>query len=251
MARYQKLRAGDPVTRISASAYNEMIDMLQWWRSAFRTGGGPVGGTDYDQGVFLAKNETGGNLAAYSVVGIGGPLITPTDNLTEFKNRTPLSVVTPDIDAHASAFGVALDICGTGAFVRVCVSGLVPVLLDVTNEDDTSAGIDDGETTHLVTGGEGVPIVWKDAAEKEDGNGHRWGLVLLGGKVILPPGTTTNDILRWEADESGSSSSGEGGRWVIHEAPSDEGEWVLAVVEGVMQWREVKPFTCGDESSGS
>lgn len=80
----------------------------------------------------------------------------------------------------------------------------------------------------------------------------------------IPNGTTTNDILRWEAeeaDQSSSSSSGDqsgspssgtgGGQWVIEPAPSDEGEWILAVVEGVMQWREVKPFTCGDESSGS
>lgn len=81
---------------------------------------------------------------------------------------------------------------------------------------------------------------------------QRKAFIPVSSSTTIPNGTTTNDILRWEADQSGSSSSGEGGgQWVIEPAPSEEGEWVLAVVEGVMQWREVKPFTCGDESSGS
>jgi hypothetical protein len=69
----------------------------------------------------------------------------------------------------------------------------------------------------------------------------------------LPDGDNTNDILRWEegGSGSGSGSASEEGRWVIHPAPPTDGDWVLMVRDGVMEWVECTPFSCDESWSDS
>jgi hypothetical protein len=170
-----KLKSGALVTDISVSAYNDMLDMLRWWKQTQRNGGQGSFSSDYNQGVFLCKNASGGDLPAFSVVGINGPLFTPTYNLQEFKNKTVLTASTPDADYHTKKFGVLLNPCSNNGIARVCVCGLTPVQLSVQSEDDTICGIADGYSTHLITGSGETPIFWKDS-----GTGTKWGLVFLG-----------------------------------------------------------------------
>jgi len=170
-----KLKSGALVTDISVSAYNDMLDMLRWWKQTQRNGGQGSFSSDYNQGVFLCKNASGGDLPAFSVVGINGPLFTPTYNLQEFKNKTVLTASTPDADYHTKKFGVLLNPCSNNGIARVCVCGLTPVQLSVQSEDDTICGIADGYSTHLITGSGETPIIWKDS-----GTGTKWGLVFIG-----------------------------------------------------------------------
>jgi hypothetical protein len=65
--------------------------------------------------------------------------------------------------------------------------------------------------------------------------------LVIGGAVGLPPGTTDNDILRW--DHTGTGSGGEG-EWVIHSAPASSGTFALTVVDGTMTWTEFTEFEC-------
>ena len=39
---YQKLPDGSPVTKFSVTVYNQTVDMLQWWKTNFRSGGPPL-----------------------------------------------------------------------------------------------------------------------------------------------------------------------------------------------------------------
>jgi len=175
-----KLKSGALVTDISVSAYNDMLDMLRWWKQTQRTGAGSGPRGDYNRGVFNGRNDLEFSLDIFSVVGINGPLIAPTYNEQEFKNKSSLKLTVPETPAHDNKFAITLEPCPAGSICKVCVCGMVPVLLDVVNESDEFASIDDSVTSNLITGGSGVPIIWKDAEGGENIAGLRWGLVLLG-----------------------------------------------------------------------
>jgi hypothetical protein len=55
---------------------------------------------------------------------------------------------------------------------------------------------------------------------------------LIGGTNGIPPGTTVNDLLRWD-----------GTNWVVFPASSPEGKWVLGIVDGVMTWMQTEGCT--------
>jgi hypothetical protein len=82
---FKPLVPGDPVTKMSRTAYNLMLQMLKWWQTAGGGRGLPSSMVDRDQSVFSCRNDSGEDVDEYGVVGIDGPLITPTDNEREFQ----------------------------------------------------------------------------------------------------------------------------------------------------------------------
>jgi hypothetical protein len=186
--RYQKLPTGASVTDFSITVYNDAIDMLQWWKSQYRTGGGPQKNlVDWDQSVFKIDNAAGADLDEYDIVGVDGSLYVPGDNLDSFMQKTPLNGVAPASPDHLQRFGVALEAnkSGSGIMVRVLKSGMVPVRLKVVSEYHKYARIDDGATDHLISDCVGYPIEWLDEAENEITTGIRWALVTIGGAANL------------------------------------------------------------------
>jgi hypothetical protein len=201
---YAKLPPGAKVTDISRTVYNRTVEMLEWWDAQFKFGQGKCPGVGTDRSVFYCKNSTGGDRESFDVVGLENPLFEPTENLNEFLWKTPLEGVLPDAEDHKDSFGILVEPCKAGRPSKVCVCGMVPVRLDVTDESDLYATIDDGDASHLVTGPIGVRIVWKDVVGNEDGNGNRWGLVLLGEQFTGPIfGKLKSDLAYNDTDPSG------------------------------------------------
>ena len=56
-----------------------------------------------DADVVLVRNDSGADVGRFGILGIGGPIITPEDNLDEFKRMVAVSGVTP----HCSGLGRA------------------------------------------------------------------------------------------------------------------------------------------------
>lgn len=65
-------------------------------------------------------------------------------------------------------------------------------------------------------------------------DGNVWEILSTTGTSV-PDGTTTNDILRWDATNE---------EWVIFAAPSTSGTWFLTVVNGTMTWKEAGTGAC-------
>ncbi len=173
---FRKLPSDATPFQMSRTAYNQMIDMLNWWKgSAFRTGAGRQNNLfDFDQSVFLIKNGSGSDFGtSYGVLGIDGPLYTPTENETEFKNLTPLTGVEPSVASHAGGkWCVLLEPVANEKIGRACLAGVVPVRVYVNGAADEfidviAAETVGGETTYLGTGASGAKIIWLEDDTEE------------------------------------------------------------------------------------
>jgi len=187
---FRKLPPHSPVTAFSLTAWNRMLDMLDWWKTRGPAGSGPLRGlTDWDQTVFRARNDTYTDLASYAVVGINGPIWAPSVGEAEFLTRTSIKVVVPVVGTHANRWGVMLEATPAGVIGRCCLAGVVPVRVYVTATTDPCCDVIDvatvdGETTYLGTGGSGAggsgaQVLWlEDGATAET---IAWAIVRLGG----------------------------------------------------------------------
>ena len=92
MAVIRKVQPGEPL-KIPAAAYNAFVDAANSTKAAMLRNGQDAG--NLGAGTVLVRNATGADLGRFSIVGIDGPVISPTDNLTEFQNRIVLSGVEP------------------------------------------------------------------------------------------------------------------------------------------------------------
>lgn len=192
---FRKIPAHSPVTAFSITAYNRMIDMLNWWQTnQGRSGGGPLQNlVDWNQGVFRVRNDTGGDLASYDPVGLGGPIFTGATGESELQNQTSQIGVAPTVADHAGGkWGVMLEAAPSGRIGRCCMAGVVPVRVYVTAVADKYVDVNDGgetvgdETVYLSTGGSGAQILWLDPDTAAEAIG--WAIVRMpGGVTITPP----------------------------------------------------------------
>ena len=184
---YRHLTRNAMPTDISITAYNKLMDMLSWWQTnQARSGGPPLKGlVDWDQCVFKTKNTSGAVVPTYGVVGLAGPLYGPTDNLSEFRNVTPMEGVEPVVADHAGGrWGVALEMIDNGCIGRCCFAGVVPTRVYVNGADDGYCDIIEGETDgdytcYLGTGQTGAQILWRENAGSGAGT-VVWAIVRLG-----------------------------------------------------------------------
>jgi hypothetical protein len=181
---YRKLPAGSPVTAFSITAWNRMIDMLNWWQTA---GGGKAiqGLADWDQTVFRARNDTGGDVWSYTPVGIDGPIWSPTDGEQEFLSQTSIKAVVPDADDHKGRWGVMLEAAPDGGIGRCCLAGVVPVRVYcrsyLDQQCDVSAAEMVGtETVYVSSGSGGAKILWWEASSDTADETIVWAIVRLG-----------------------------------------------------------------------
>ena len=217
---YKKLKSGALVTDMSRTAYNDMLDMLRWWKTqANRTGRGPIKDiVDWDQSIFLVKNNSGGDIGySYAVLGIDDPLYGPDDNEQEFLNFTSFSGVVPTVADHSGGkWCVCLEPSTGGSLCKALFSGVVPVRVYVTAKDDVYCDVIEpqtvgSETCYLGTGGRGSQILWMpDNAEPETivwaiiRLGHSEGLQTFELKEDKTPGT---EALAYRLDSTGEADT--------------------------------------------
>lgn len=189
---FRKLPAHSPVTAFSITAWNRMIDMLNWWQAQTPAFGGQAKRVvDWDQTVFRVRNDTGADLASYAVVGLGGPIFDPAaGGEPELLSQTSMKGVLPDAEDHAGGrWGVYTEATPNGSIGRCCLAGVVPLRVYVTAATDKfcdviAAETVGGETTYIGTGATGNQILWMAAGVTPET--ITWAIVRLSAGA--PPG---------------------------------------------------------------
>jgi hypothetical protein len=179
---YDKLPRGCGAGAWSVTAWNRMLDMLRWWLSQQAQTGSPGVSADQDVCMFDVQNNTGSDQDWLAVVGLDGPVFTPTDNLDGFRHKPMLKGVTPATPTHRGKWAVLLSPCPSGDIVKAAVAGVVPVRVYINNTADKFCDVIDaktvsGETCYLGTGDSGAQILWTDGTTA---NHIGWAIVRLG-----------------------------------------------------------------------
>jgi len=179
-----KVKSGDSL-KIPAATFNTFVDSARDFLARQHQQAQTGTPAAQHSGVVLVKNASGYDQDRFAVLGIDSPIITPTDNEDEFKNRVALAGVTPDGKDHFGRFVVLLEPVRSGALGRACVSGVCPAKVYVTDEDHQFADVNDGQAGYLASGETGAALIlWA-----ESGTGEVWAVVRLG--LPAESGTTT------------------------------------------------------------
>jgi len=160
--RGQKLRQG-----LTAAAWNLLIDNLK---------GGAELGAEESTGVIDPANTAlmvaDDDYPAFSVLGYGAPVKSPVDNAFAASQRPMFACDAADPNLP---FAITLRDVVNGRAVKVAVSGIVAVVVDVSDAGHTRAqpiAADSDKLESCATGG--VPVLWK-----ESGTGDKWAMVSL------------------------------------------------------------------------
>ncbi len=208
----QKVRPGQPL-RIPATAYNAFVDAAVAHKDQQDlTGRDPLRGAR-QAGIVSVKNTTAGTVPRLGVLGIDGPLFTPTANLNEFKSRVLISGVAPTVADHTSSFVITLEPIAAGKIGRAYAAGVCPVQVNITDEVHQFADVN-GSTANLESYGRGdAKILWREAA-----TGTVWTLVRLGAG-----GADTDEMNLKEIGSTGETETADTDTWDITDVQGKEG----------------------------
>ena len=170
----RKVRSGQKLS-IPAGAYNAFIDAAADYQRRTAGIGQKAEPSLRQAGIVLIRNDSGSDQNRLAVLGIDSPIIGPTSNEDEFKNRVALSCVTPAADTHEGRFVILLEPIAVGKIGRAYAAGICPARVQVKDEDHWFADVKDGETSCLESRASGAAqILWKEA-----GTGLKWAIVRL------------------------------------------------------------------------
>lgn len=183
-----RLRRGDRIRGLPGDSWNQFAEATEHYQRNRRAGLDESGATALrtTETVVLIRNETGVDLDFFAVVGLGDPLITPTENEEEFKLRRAFIGVEPAAE-HAGKFAIMahpvahVDGSADGQDIgRGVVHGVTQALVKMASLSHTFADVDAGETGHLLSAATGgAQILWREEdAEVDD---VVWAYVRLGG----------------------------------------------------------------------
>jgi hypothetical protein len=174
----KKVQAGQRL-EIPADAYNAFVDAARAERSRRHDVAQDAGRETRQTGIIRVRNTTGTDQDRYSILALREPIISPSDNLQEFKNRVSLDGEAPTGPARRERFAILLEPLAADRIGRGIVAGVTPVRIDVIRETDVYAEPIAGTTTQLRS----VPfgqtrILWKEA-----GTGVKWAVVRLSERA--------------------------------------------------------------------
>ncbi|HAT10332.1 MAG TPA: hypothetical protein DCS97_07010 [Planctomycetes bacterium] len=228
MANLQPVSPGQKLT-ISAGDYNAMLDAAR----AHRSQRGAFGAREQESGVsdsVLIRNSSGENRDRLDILAIGDPLILPSENLNAWRGRVALDGITPL--ESTGRIAVLQEPIADGAIGRAVICGVTPVSLDVIDETDTRAEMEDGIYATLRTGAQGsARIVWK-----EPGTGTKWGLVTLDGQESASPNLVVEVIQVAHGFTLGQVVKNTGVSWALAAQGDDSIGVVCKVVDADTVW---------------
>ena len=168
---------------VPKESYNAFVDAAE----AHRNRVGVIHRSDLfardDSGIITIRNDSGSDRDRFDVLAIGDPIILPTDNLNEFKNRVSMAGTTPSMPDDAGKIAVLLEPLGTAKIGKAMVSGVIATQVKMNDVDHPRCGFVDSSYT-LASGQVGpAEILW--TAVTSDGE--------TGWAVIrFPTAATTN-----------------------------------------------------------
>lgn len=124
-------------------------------------------------------------MGRFGILGIDGPLVTPTENQDGFKNDPVFKGVVPQAGSHQGRFAVLLEPLANGAAGSACISGVCSVKLNVAPEaqDFRFADVAHSQTGYLQLVSFGsAAVLWR-----EPGAGEKWARVHLNAALARPP----------------------------------------------------------------
>lgn len=185
-------------------------------------------GRGINTGIVTVRNDSGGDLDRFAVLGIGAPIIDNSDNLAEFQNRVTFKGQLPDIDLHRGRFVILLEPLADGAIGKAVVSGVCQVLVNVSDAAHTFADVIDGDATTLASAARGVPMLWKETGTGDD----KCAIVRLGQLVDGPARFELKDALTPGGNATAYLRTWSGSAWVTDTAVEFEVYDVLGKFRG-------------------
>ncbi len=190
---FKKVKSGDKL-RIPAATYNAFIDSAVDYQSRQRNLSSTPQAAQRSSGIILVRNDTGSDLNRFSVLGVGGPIITPDANLDSFKNKVAVSGVVPRTKTHVGRYIINLEPLKAGVIGMAYAAGACPVQITVpdTTNDYPYVEIVDGVTDYLEARKAGSSaILWKQGT-----TGVQWALIALGRASGIAAGTQRGQTLQ-------------------------------------------------------
>lgn len=186
-----RVSSGDPLS-IPALDWNDIQTMLDWWRAGRAQSSDDRILNFFQSTIIQVKNESSNDITPGDVLGLGDPVISPTDDVEEFKRRFALKGATPSTSTpHYDNYGIAIESADkTNGFCRCVVSGLTFCKLNITHASDLYCEIANNVSTYLTTGALGSSrILWKSSGT---GSTDKWGLIRVGepsGEILVKNST--------------------------------------------------------------
>ena len=183
MADHEKRITGQPLS-FSAREINDYIDAALAEKNRSRNIKRPQRDLSRQRSIFPVLNDSGADFDRFNIVGVTGVVITPTDNLLEFKNRISFIVDFPQFPDNVAKFGILQEPVAEDLFAKAAFAGLSVVEIDMIDENHTAAEITQNENKFLTsndTGSAKIMFV-------EPGTGVKFAVVRIGnttGTVLL------------------------------------------------------------------
>lgn len=186
--------AGDDLN-IEAGIWNDIQKLLEEWRAGrVQFGAGSL--RNWPASTVYVKNESQNDVTAGDVLGLGDPVISPTDNVEEFRSNFAFKGAIPSTSTpHYGQYGIVQEAADkTNGYCRCVVSGVTFVKLNITHASDLYCEIVNNVSTSLKTGALGSSrVLWKSTGT---GSTDKWGLIRVGepSGEILVKNTTGGDF---------------------------------------------------------
>jgi len=156
---------------LTGTTANEIADVV----NAFNRNGVISPGSKRPDGTILIRNDTGGDLSRYSVVGIGASVCDPATKEMFFDSEIVLAGETPTLASHVGKFAILGDAIRKDQVGFAHVRGFVQATVEVIDEAHGFADVTDSDSTKLTSNTTGnARIVWK-----ESGTGTKRAIVEL------------------------------------------------------------------------
>lgn len=185
---FQKLRPGERLPSIPATAWNGFIDAALDFQARQNDRTSRAFQALTSPGIVPVKNDSGSDCDRFHVLSPTGVLFTPSDNLQEWKNAPVLKGTTP-ASSDLRKFVILQEPIPNGKIGAGLLAGISPVKIDVKHADDEFADIIPSDRAKLRS----QPFGACQILYKESGTGEKWAYVLHGlpGSQILVGKTNT------------------------------------------------------------